>query len=112
MSEDYRVEHDSMGEVRVPKDALWRAQTQRAVENFPISGTPIEPALISAMARVKAAAATANEQLEVLTAQKAQAIRDAAATIVAPRTTASGRPSISIIPSRVGTPSCRSASVA
>ena len=51
-----------MGEVRVPKDALWRAQTQRAVENFPISGTPIEPALISAMARVKAAAATANER--------------------------------------------------
>lgn len=82
MSEDYRIEHDSMGEVRVPKDALWRAQTQRAVENFPISGTPIEPALISAMARVKAAAATANEQLDVLTAEQAQAIRDAAATIV------------------------------
>lgn len=82
MSEDYRVEHDSMGEVRVPKDALWRAQTQRAVENFPISGTPIEPALISAMARVKAAAATANEQLDVLTSEQAQAIRDAAATIV------------------------------
>jgi len=82
MSEDYRVEHDSMGEVRVPKDALWRAQTQRAVENFPISGTPIEPALISAMARVKAAAATANEQLKVLTSEQAQAIRDAAATIV------------------------------
>ena len=82
MSGDYRVEHDSMGEVRVPKDALWRAQTQRAVENFPISGTPIEPALISAMARVKAAAATANEQLDVLTSEQAQAIRDAAATIV------------------------------
>jgi fumarate hydratase class II len=82
MTEDFRVEHDSMGEVRVPKDALWRAQTQRAVENFPISGTPIEPALISAMARVKAAAATANEQLDVLTTEQAQAIRDAAATIV------------------------------
>jgi fumarate hydratase class II len=82
MTQDYRVEHDSMGEVRVPKDALWRAQTQRAVENFPISGTPIEPALISAMARVKAAAATANEQLDVLTTEQAQAIRDAADTIV------------------------------
>ena len=69
MTDEYRVEHDSMGEVRVPKDALWRAQTQRAVENFPISGTPIEPALISAMARVKAAAATANEQLGVLTSR-------------------------------------------
>src|SRR3954466_3450068 len=83
MTDDHRVEHDSMGEVRVPKDALWRAQTQRAVENFPISGTPIEPALISAMARVKAAAATANEQLDVLTPEQAQAIRDAAASIVA-----------------------------
>src|SRR3954452_20144581 len=83
MTADHRVEHDSMGEVRVPKDALWRAQTQRAVENFPISGTPIEPALISAMARVKAAAATANEQLDVLTPEQAQAIRDAAASIVA-----------------------------
>ena len=40
MSDDFRIEHDSMGEVRVPADALWRAQTQRAVENFPISGTP------------------------------------------------------------------------
>ena len=43
-----------MGEVRVPAQALWRAQTQRAVENFPISGTPIEPALIHAIAQVKA----------------------------------------------------------
>ena len=41
---DFRIEHDSMGEVQVPSDALWRAQTQRAVENFPISGTPLEPA--------------------------------------------------------------------
>ena len=40
---DYRVEHDSMGEVRVPADAHWGAQTQRAVENFPISGRPIDP---------------------------------------------------------------------
>src|SRR6476646_6374823 len=52
----YRIEHDSMGDVRVPEDALWRAQTQRAVENFPISGTPLEPDLIHAIAHVKAAA--------------------------------------------------------
>jgi fumarate hydratase class II len=79
---EFRVEHDSMGEVQVPKDALWRAQTQRAVENFPISGTPIEPALVRAMAHVKAAAAQANEELGVVTSEQAQAIRDAAATIV------------------------------
>ena len=83
MSDDFRVEHDSMGEIQVPQDALWRAQTQRAVENFPISGTPLEPELVKAMARVKSAAATANEQLEVLTSPQAQAIRDAAASIVA-----------------------------
>ncbi len=83
MSEEYRVEHDSMGEVQVPKHALWRAQTQRAVENFPISGATLEPELVKAMARVKSAAATANEQLEVLTSQQAEAIRDAAASIIA-----------------------------
>jgi fumarate hydratase class II len=82
MSEEYRTEHDSMGEIQVPKDALWRAQTQRAVQNFPISGTVLEPELVKAMARVKAAAATANEQLEVLDPQQAQAIRDAAGSIV------------------------------
>ncbi|RLV50761.1 class II fumarate hydratase [Nocardioides mangrovicus] len=82
-SDEFRIEHDSMGEVQVPKAALWRAQTQRAVENFPISGTPIEPSLIKAMARVKAAAATANEQLEVLKPEQAQAVREAAAAIVA-----------------------------
>ena len=49
---DFRTEHDSMGEVQVPADALWRAQTQRAVENFPISGTTLEPAHIQAMAQV------------------------------------------------------------
>jgi fumarate hydratase class II len=79
---DYRVEHDSMGEIQVPKDALWRAQTQRAVENFPISGTTLEPELVKAMARVKAAAATANEQLDVLTSEQAKAIREAAASII------------------------------
>ena len=50
----YRVEHDSMGEVRVPADAQWGAQTQRAIENFPISGLPIEPALVRSLALIKA----------------------------------------------------------
>jgi fumarate hydratase, class II len=75
---DFRIEHDSMGEVRVPKDALWRAQTQRAVENFPISGTPIEPALIHAIGAVKEAAARVNGELGVLTPERADAIEAAA----------------------------------
>ena len=60
-----------MGEVRVPEDALWRAQTQRAVENFPISGRPLEPALVHALARIKAAAAETNVDLGTLTAEQA-----------------------------------------
>jgi fumarate hydratase class II len=56
----YRVEHDSMGEVRVPADAQWGAQTQRAIENFPISGLPIDPALVRALALIKAEAARVN----------------------------------------------------
>ena len=54
----FRIEHDSMGEVRVPADALWRAQTQRAVENFPISGRTLEQSQIRALALIKSAAAT------------------------------------------------------
>ena len=57
MSDEYRIERDSMGEVRVPADALWRAQTQRAIENFPISGTPLEPRHVRALGAIKAAAA-------------------------------------------------------
>ncbi|MCX6400250.1 MAG: class II fumarate hydratase [Propionibacteriales bacterium] len=76
--EPYRIEHDSMGEVKVPAAALWQAQTQRAVENFPISGTPIEPALIHALGEVKAAAARANGELAVLPADLATAIEAAA----------------------------------
>lgn len=57
----YRVEHDSMGEVRVPADALWGAQTQRAVANFPISGRPIASALVHALALIKAEAARVNQ---------------------------------------------------
>ena len=79
---DYRVEHDSMGEVRVPAEALWRAQTQRAVENFPISGTTLEAEHVKALARVKAAAAKVNADLEVISTEQADAIRSAAAEIV------------------------------
>ncbi|MDQ6522722.1 class II fumarate hydratase [Nocardioides sp. LHD-245] len=75
---DFRTEHDSMGEIQVPADALWQAQTQRAVENFPISGTPIEPALIHALGHVKAAAATANVELGVLDPALGGAIATAA----------------------------------
>ena len=59
MSDEYRIEHDTMGEVRVPADALWRAQTQRAVENFPISGRGLERSQIRALGLVKGAAALA-----------------------------------------------------
>src|SRR3954452_21660718 len=78
---DFRVEHDSMGEVRVPADALWGAQTQRAVENFPISGRPLEPALIHALARIKAAAARTNLDLGTLRAEQADAIATAATEV-------------------------------
>ena len=78
----YRVEHDSMGEVRVPEDALWQAQTQRAVDNFPISGQPLEPALVHALARIKQAAAGTNHELGALTTEQATAIADAAGEIV------------------------------
>jgi fumarate hydratase class II len=79
---EFRIEHDSMGEVRVPAHALWRAQTQRAVENFPISGARLEPAHIRALALVKAAAARANNKLGVLDDETSTAIRDSAAEIV------------------------------
>jgi fumarate hydratase class II len=74
----YRVEHDTMGEVRVPAGALYRAQTQRAVENFPISGTRIERSHIEALARIKKAAALANAELGVLEVDVAEAIVAAA----------------------------------
>jgi fumarate hydratase class II len=80
---DYRIEHDSMGEVQVPRDALWRAQTQRAVENFPISGTPIEPRLVHAIGEVKAAAATVNGELGILDEERVAAIVDAARSVAA-----------------------------
>ena len=75
---DYRIEHDTMGEVRVPANALYRAQTQRAVENFPISGKTLERTHIEALARIKKAAATANAELGVLDDELARAIEAAA----------------------------------
>jgi fumarate hydratase class II len=79
MSENqFRIEHDTMGEVRVPVDALWRAQTQRAVENFPISGRGLERAQIRALGLLKGAAARVNERLGVLDADLARAIAAAA----------------------------------
>ena len=75
---DVRIEHDSMGEVRVPRTAKWRAQTQRAVENFPISGARLERSHIEALARIKAAAAKVNASLGVLDADVADAIQSAA----------------------------------
>jgi fumarate hydratase class II len=80
---DFRIEHDSMGEVQVPADALWRAQTQRAVENFPISGSTLEAEHIKAIARVKAAAAKVNADLGVLDQRMAEAIAEAAREIIA-----------------------------
>ena len=80
---EYRIEHDTMGEVRVPKNALYAAQTQRAVENFPISGDALEPAQIVALARIKKAAALANKHLGTLDGAVADAIARAADRIIA-----------------------------
>ncbi|NGP54736.1 class II fumarate hydratase [Thioalkalivibrio sp. XN8] len=84
-AQDYRIEKDSMGELRVPVDALWGAQTQRAVENFPISGRPMPSGFIAAVGLVKWAAAGANEELGLLEASLAAAIRAAADEVVAGR---------------------------
>ncbi len=73
-----RIEKDSMGEMLVPKNALYAAQTQRAVENFPISGLTFDRAFIKALATIKGAAALVNEDLGLLEGEKAQAIFEAA----------------------------------
>ena len=78
---EYRIERDSMGEVKVPAKALWRAQTQRAVENFPISGRGLERTQIRALGLLKAACAQVNKDLGLLAADKADAIIAAAAEI-------------------------------
>jgi fumarate hydratase class II len=81
----YRIEKDSMGEVRVPADAKWRAQTQRAVENFPISFQPIDRDLIGALASIKGASAAIRGQRGMLDADTARAVHDAAAEVAAGR---------------------------
>jgi fumarate hydratase class II len=79
----FRIEHDTMGEVKVPADALWRAQTQRAVENFPISGRGLERAQIRALGLVKGAAARVNGRIGVLAPELADAIAAAADEVAA-----------------------------
>ncbi|KAA8720840.1 class II fumarate hydratase [Corynebacterium spheniscorum] len=79
--QEFRIEHDTMGEVKVPAKALWRAQTQRAVENFPISGRGLEAAQIRAMGLLKAACAQVNKDSGVLDAEQADAIIAAAKAV-------------------------------
>jgi fumarate hydratase class II len=81
MTKSFRTERDSMGELKVPADALWGAQTQRAVENFPISGRKMPPRFIAALALVKQSAARANARLQLLAPDIASAIDSAAAEI-------------------------------
>jgi fumarate hydratase class II len=80
---EYRIERDSMGELKVPADALWGAQTQRAVDNFPISGVPMPREFIRALGLIKSAAAQANADLGHLKKTQAKAIRRAAERVAA-----------------------------
>jgi len=83
MSDDYRTEQDSLGEMRVPADAYWGAQTQRAVENFPISGLTFGRRFVRALGVVKKAAAQANLDLDLIPADKGDAIVEAADEVIA-----------------------------
>jgi len=86
MSKDKtRIEHDSLGELEVPEDALWGAQTQRAVENFPISGLTLPPAFLKALALIKYACAEANVRLGLLDTAIGNAIQAAAEDVMAAR---------------------------
>lgn len=80
---DTRTETDSLGEIQVPADALWGAQTQRAIENFPVSGQPLPPAFIAAVAQIKRAAAEANTSLGLLDNHLRDAIVDACQALIA-----------------------------
>jgi fumarate hydratase class II len=80
---EHRIERDTMGEVKVPAKALWKAQTQRAIENFPISGVPINSELIGALGLIKEAAAKTNATLGVLSPEYADAIAKAASEVAA-----------------------------
>src|SRR5690606_18330354 len=81
MSAEFRVERDSMGELKVPADAMWRAQTQRAVENFPISGLTMPRPFIRALGLIKWAAASVNRELGLLDGRIAEAVEAAALEI-------------------------------
>ena len=85
MASPTRIERDAMGEVEVPAEALWQAQTQRAIENFPISGVRLEPGLVHALGAIKAAAARANADLGRLEPDVAAAIASAADEVAAGR---------------------------
>src|SRR5574337_1800881 len=80
---DFRIERDSMGELKVPAAALWGAQTQRAVDNFPISGLTMPRQFIRALGLIKSAAAQANADLGHLSRNKAKAIRKQAERVAA-----------------------------
>ena len=80
--QEYRVERDSMGEVKVPKSAYYGAQTQRAVENFPISGIGFPPRFVRALAIIKHAAASVNQELGLLDSKIADVIRAAASEVM------------------------------
>ncbi len=79
---EYRVAHDTMGEMQIPADALWGATTQRAVENFPVSGRPVPFEIIHAHALLKWAAAMANEETGVLEPELAKVVRSAADEVI------------------------------
>jgi fumarate hydratase class II len=83
MTTSFRIERDSLGELKVPADALWGAHTQRAVENFPVSGLTMPRGFIGALALVKQAAARANRRLGLLDAKVAAAVEAAAAEVAA-----------------------------
>ena len=83
MAQEFRTARDTMGEMQIPSDALWGASTQRAVENFPISGQPVPAEVVQAHAMLKWAAATANEEQGVVDADVADAIRRAADEVIA-----------------------------
>jgi len=82
MSDGFRTARDTMGEMQIPVEALWGASTQRAVENFPVSGRPVPLEVVRAHAMLKWAAATANQETGVVDAEVAEAIRSAADEVI------------------------------
>src|SRR5256886_15031711 len=91
MTTSFRVERDSMGEIKVPADALWGAHTQRAVQNFPVSGLTMPRPFIGALGLVKQAAARVNRDLKLLEPKGAQAVEAAAACFTRPSAPMKGR---------------------